>query len=85
MQVYHPNTEYSTDALAHHVPLIKHVSWCGNFNWHHLAWDEDYTLFMTEAIRMADKVLTTVTDYGLEMVLPDQIPVLHHMVTKRWS
>ena len=64
-----------------------HVLWLGDFNRHHLYWDDHHNdrLFTSEAIRAAEKLIEAVADVGLELALPSGIPTHRHNVTKRWS
>ena len=50
-------------------------------------WDEERNchLFTAAALREADKLLVLVVDYGMEMLLPKDVPTLEAMVTKTWT
>ena len=61
--------------------------WGGDFNHHHPMWDKERNchLFTAAALREADKLLALVMDYGMEMLLPKDVPTLEVMVTKNWT
>ena len=61
--------------------------WAGNFNRHHPLWDDDNDihLFTQQAITQAGSIIELLANYDLDMVLPKGIPMLQHMVTKRYS
>ena len=65
----------------------SYMLWGGDFNRHHPVWDKERNcyLFMATALREADKLLALVMDYGMEMLLPKDIPTLEVMVTKNWT
>ena len=50
-------------------------------------WDEERNchLFTATALREADKLLALVVEYGMEMLLPKDVPALEVMVTKNWT
>ena len=66
---------------------INHILWCGDFNRHHLLWDDeaDEWLFTPQAIREADTLIEMTVDEGLEMALPRGILTLKHMVSNLHS
>ena len=65
----------------------SYTLWGGDFNHHHPMWDEERNshLFTAAALREADKLLALVADYGMEMLLPKDIPTLEVMATKNWT
>jgi len=64
-----------------------HLLWVGDFNRHHLYWDNplDTRLFTNEATEAAEKLIEAVADAGLEIALLRGTPTHKHSVTKRWS
>ncbi|PPR03263.1 hypothetical protein CVT24_012827 [Panaeolus cyanescens] len=64
-----------------------HVLWAGDFNRHHPMWDriEDEHLFTRHALRAAAKLINLLGKHGMVMALPQGIPTLQHMVTKKHS
>jgi exonuclease III len=64
-----------------------HIMWLGDFNRHHLLWDnpEDMRLFTNEASKAAEKLIDTVTDMGLDLALPSRLLTHEHSVTKWWT
>lgn len=61
-----------------------HILWVGDFNRHHLYWDDSHNdrLFTNKAIGAAEKLIKAVADMGLEIALPSGIPTHRHNVTK---
>ena len=72
----------STSMLETH-----HIMWLGDFNRHHLAWDNpnDNRLFTRDALKSAEILIKATTDYGLNMFLALGVPTHIHNVTKRWT
>ena len=64
-----------------------HMIWAGNFNRHHPLWDkdEDTHLFTQQNNRFAEGLIGLIANYNLAMPLPKGIPMLQHIVTKRYS
>jgi hypothetical protein len=64
-----------------------HVLWVGDFNRHHLYWDDsrDARLFTSGAIEAAEKLIEALADVSLELTLPSGTPTHKHNVTKHWS
>ena len=62
----------------------RYMLWGGDFNRHHPMWDEEQNchLFTAATLREVDKHLALVADYGMEMLLPKDVPTLEVMVTK---
>jgi hypothetical protein len=58
--------------------------WLGDFNRHHLAWDnpENNRLLMREALEVAETLIKVVADHGLELALAPGTPMHIHNVTK---
>lgn len=61
--------------------------WAGDFNRHHPLWDsdEDTHLFTPQVTRRAEGLIELLATYDLTMPLLKGIPMLQHMVTKRYS
>jgi hypothetical protein len=74
-----------SEALEHATVGEAHIMWIGDFNRHHPLWDSptDMRLFTNKATEAAEKLLEAVMDAGLELVLPNGIPMHEHNVTKR--
>ena len=64
-----------------------HRIWAGDFNRHHLLWDNntDTHLFTQQATAQAASLIELLASYNLNMVLPKGTPTLQHMVTKKYS
>jgi len=64
-----------------------HILWVGDFNRHHLYWDDprDTRLFTTKATAAAEKLIEAIADIGLDLALPSGIPTHVHNITKLWS
>lgn len=64
-----------------------HMIWAGEFNRHHLLWDndKDIHLFTRQALRNTEGLIELMADHGMEMSLPKGIPTLQHMRSKRYS
>jgi hypothetical protein len=64
-----------------------HCMWIRDFNRHHPHWDNvnDSWLFTTDAIEVAEVLIETVANVGLELILPAGLPMHCHNVTKRWT
>jgi len=62
-----------------------HLVWAGDFNRHHLMWDNelDDRLFMLRALEDAGKLIELLSDLNLKMALPKGQPTLEHLVTKK--
>jgi hypothetical protein len=75
----------------HHEEIYSNpndlVIWAGDFNQHHLNWDsdEDQCLFTTEAMEKSEKLIDLLADWDMHMPLSKGIPILQHMVTKKYS
>jgi endonuclease/exonuclease/phosphatase family metal-dependent hydrolase len=69
------------------VNKSAHLIWLGDFNRHHLHWDNlaDTRLFTKDTITKAEKLISVVMDAGLDLALPPKIPTHKHNVTKRWT
>ena len=63
-----------------------HMIWVGDFNRHHPLWDKDKDthLITQQANRFAEGLIELIANYNLAMSLPKGIPMLQHMVTKRY-
>jgi len=59
------------------------ILWGSDFNWHHPLWDDDgdERLFMTQALREAEILISLLADEGMVMALPKGILTLKHMIT----
>lgn len=75
------------DIVEHTETGTAHTLWVGDFNRHHLHWDNsnDARLFTTDALNTADTLIETVAALGLDLALPSGIPTHYHNVTKKWS
>jgi exonuclease III len=64
-----------------------HIIWLGDFNHHHLLWDDpnDAHLFTSKATKSAEELIELIADIGLDLALPPGIPMHRHNVTKKWS
>ena len=65
----------------------KPIIWMGDFNWHHLHWDNptDTRLFTKSALDNAEVLISAVTGLGMDLALPPGIPTHLHNVTKKWT
>jgi exonuclease III len=77
----------SDNHVSTHHNEETHTIWLGNFNWHHLYWDDvsDIRLFTKEVLDKAEKLISAVADTGLDFALPPKIPTHKHNVSKKWS
>ena len=64
-----------------------HLIWAGDFNRHHLLWDDelDDRLFTLRALEDTGMLIKILADLNLKMALPKGQPMLEHMVTKNFS
>ena len=58
--------------------------WAGNFNRHHPLWDNDNNTHLFTLDHSAN-LIDLITTYDLNMTLAKGIPMLQHMVTKKYS
>jgi exonuclease III len=72
--------DHSNELLTGNSSMI----WAGDFNRHHPLWDrdEDDHLFTAQATTSANKLISLLADYSMEMALPKGIPTLEHMQSK---
>lgn len=65
----------------------KATLWLGDFNRHHLHWDDpaDTRLFTRTAIDNAESLISAIAGLGLDLALPPGIPTHLHNVTKKWT
>lgn len=65
----------------------KSTIWLGDFNRHHLHWDDptNTRLFTSTAIQDAEILISVVAELGLDLALPPGIPTHLHNVTKKWT
>ena len=66
---------------------IHPILWLGDFNRHHLHWDDptDVRLFTRPAIQDAETLISAVADLGLDLALPPGTPTHLHNVSKKWT
>ena len=59
----------------------------GDFNCHHLLWDEEHNhhLFTAAALADLNRLLEIVVDHNMEMTLPKGLPTLEVMSMKNWT
>ena len=64
--------------------LNRYTLWCGNFNRHHLLWDEEWNhhLFMAATLQAVDQLLEKVSAHGMLMILLKDTPMLEAKATK---
>ena len=64
-----------------------HMVWAGDFNRHHLLWDDDKDthLFTRQVLRDVEGIINLLVEHNMEMVLLKGIPTLQHMRTKKYS
>src|SRR6266481_4526292 len=76
--------QHSADLLASEV---DHMIWCGDFNRHHLLWDEERNkhLFMASASAATQTLITLLEDNNMVMLLLKGTPTLQSMATKNWT
>ncbi|KAG1800742.1 Endonuclease/exonuclease/phosphatase [Suillus plorans] len=57
----------------------NHMIWLGDFNKHHLLWDEDHNthLFTNHYLDAAQPLLDLLADYGMLVMLPKGLPTCH--------
>ena len=57
---------------------IAKMIWAGDFNHHHLLWDEERNahLFTTHNLDTAQTLIDLLADYSMMMLLPKNIPTL---------
>ena len=63
------------------------MMWCGDFNWHHPLWDEEWNshLFTSGTSSAAQPLIDMLEDYNMVMLLPKGIPTLQSMAMKNWT
>jgi len=75
----------SQTAQRHHnEEANEHMIWLGDFNRHHLYWDEDRNshLFTPANLEHAQTVLDLTVTHDMEMALPKDIPTLRALNTR---
>ena len=83
--------ETFTHSLIAHIDRNSELSdaiiWLGDFNRHHLHWDNlaDTRLFTRSAIDNAELLISAVAGLGLDLALPPGIPSHLHSVSKKWT
>ena len=62
------------------------IIWCGDFNRHHVMWDEErnHQLFMASAMLAANELISYIAEFGLVMTLLKGLLTLWAMNTKNW-
>jgi len=70
--------------LEHADTGTAHIIWLGDFNWHHLLWDDpdDDCLFTPNVISTTEELIEAIADAGLELALPSRTPTHQHNVMK---
>jgi len=65
----------------------KRYIWLGDFNHHHLLWDEERNthLFTRPAMEATQPLLNMITRYNMKMALPKDIPTLEACTTKNYT
>ena len=55
-----------------------HIIWCGDFNKHHVMWDEErnHHLFTASALLATNELISYVAEFNLVMALPQGLPTL---------
>src|SRR6266481_82168 len=76
--------QHSADLLASEV---DHMIWCGDFNRHHLLWDEERNkhLFTVSASVAIQLLLSLLKKHNMIMLLPKGILTLQSMATGNWT
>ena len=61
--------------------------WLGDFNRHHPLWEEERNLhLLTEMyLNAAEPLLHLLAEYGMQQVLPKNMPTLQSLTTKNWT
>jgi hypothetical protein len=61
--------------------------WIGDFNCHHLLWEEERNLhLLTERyLNAAEPLLHLLAEYGMQQALPKDMPTLQSLATKNWT
>ena len=61
--------------------------WCGDFNHHHLLWDEEHNshLFMESASLAVQLLMSLLEDYNMVMILPKNILTLQSLAMGNWT
>ena len=83
--------ETFTHSLIAHIDcnskLFNAIIWLGDFNRHHLHWDNlaDTRLFTRSAIDNAELLISAVAGLGLDLALPPGIPTHLHSISKKWT
>ena len=67
--------------------LDNQYIWLGNFNRHHPLWDEERNshLFTELNLRLAQTLLDAIQEWGLQMILPKDIPTLQAFGTGNYT
>ena len=60
--------------------------WCGDFNCHHLLWDEEHNshLFTASASLEVQPLMSLLEDYNMVMILLQNIPTLQSLAMGNW-
>ena len=89
----HDNTISAIEQLmSEHIATVRpnqqdHMVWLGDFNRHHLLWDESSNshLFTAPALAASQKLIDLLADYGLTQILPRNKPTLQSSSSKNWT
>jgi len=62
---------------------MEHTIWLGDFNLHHLLWDEECNghLFMRGNLEKSQLLIDALAEFDLQMVLPKYVPTLQALAT----
>jgi len=66
---------------------VLHTIWLGDFNLHHLMWDEgrNMHLFTRENLDRSQPLIDTIAEFDHQMVLPKDIPMLHVLMSCNYT
>src|SRR5882724_6646036 len=69
------------------MPNATHTLWLGDFNRHHPLWDESCNvhLFTKANLNRAQELIDTITELGLHMILPKDLPMLHALASGNFT
>ncbi|KIK75160.1 hypothetical protein PAXRUDRAFT_38548, partial [Paxillus rubicundulus Ve08.2h10] len=65
----------------------NHMLWLGDFNCHHLMWEEERNAHLLTNRYLADTqpLIELLADYGMVMTLPKDLPTLESLATRNWT
>jgi hypothetical protein len=83
----HSKLNLNNDHPNNNETSTRTLMWLGDFNCHHLHWDNpsDTRLFTRTALNDAETLISAVAEARLDLALPPGIPMHLHNITKYWT